>query len=120
MWKEAVLLLRDAQDVSTKGQEQHRGPDVVTFSAAVAACRNAGEWQQALSLMEVMNADFIVLEPAKLAIHLVFASFACRLEARTVVFAGCCHLHTLLLAGFSASRGWMRFCVLLRVSMLPS
>ena len=59
MWKEAVFLLRDAQEVSRstgsrgKGPGQHRGPDVVTFSAAVAACRNGGEWQQALSLMEV-------------------------------------------------------------------
>lgn len=43
-----MYLLRDAQKVSP-------GVDVVTFSAAVAACRNGGEWQQALSLMEVLS-----------------------------------------------------------------
>lgn len=46
MWKDAVRLLRDAQSVSA-------GVDVVSFSAAVAACRNGGEWQQALALTEV-------------------------------------------------------------------
>lgn len=51
MWEEAVLLLRDAQKVSTGGRRG--GPDVVTYSAAVAACRNGGEWRQALSIMEV-------------------------------------------------------------------
>lgn len=46
MWKDAVRLLRDAQSGSA-------GVDVVTFSAAVAACRNGGEWREALALMEV-------------------------------------------------------------------
>lgn len=52
-WEDAVFLLRDAQRVSSPGQRQ--GVDVVTFSAAVAACRDGGEWRQALALMEVEN-----------------------------------------------------------------
>lgn len=42
-------MLRDAQ----AAPPARRGVDVVTYSAAIAACRNAGEWKQALSLMEV-------------------------------------------------------------------
>ncbi|CAM9221077.1 unnamed protein product [Ectocarpus fasciculatus] len=53
-WEDAVFLLRDAQRVSSPGQR--RGVDVVTFSAAVAACRDGGEWRQALALMEEMQA----------------------------------------------------------------
>lgn len=50
LWQEAVFLLGDAKAAISRGG---READVVTYSAAVAACRNAGEWQQALSLTEV-------------------------------------------------------------------
>lgn len=42
-------MLRDA----LAAPPARRGVDVVTYSAAIAACRNGGEWKQALSLMEV-------------------------------------------------------------------
>lgn len=43
-------MLRDAQKASAPGVV-----DVVTYSAAVTACRASGEWQQALELLEVSD-----------------------------------------------------------------
>lgn len=56
LWKEAVFLLRDAQ----AAPRARRGVDVVTYSAAIAACRNGGEWKQALSLMEVTGTGLVL------------------------------------------------------------
>jgi pentatricopeptide repeat protein len=45
----------DALDVFNLMLEKDIKPDSHTFSAAIAACGNAGEWQKALSLFEMME-----------------------------------------------------------------
>lgn len=51
-WVEALGLL-DLMD--------HYGavPDVVTFGAAISACAKGGQWQKALTLLDVAQVDYI-------------------------------------------------------------
>ncbi len=80
MWEEAVLLLRDAQKVSPGGRRG--GADVVTYSAAMAACRKGGEWRQALSIMEVrvrsVSEAQSLLSAGEGVSSVEFALFCCR------------------------------------------
>ncbi|CAM9172475.1 unnamed protein product [Scytosiphon promiscuus] len=65
-WERAVGLLRDMEaEAGEKKDGDARGgggagsgfsgPDRVSFNAAINACSNAGEWQQAVSLLEEMR-----------------------------------------------------------------
>lgn len=63
-WERAVGLLRDMEaeagerrevDGGGGGDDGFSGPDRVSFNAAINACSNAGEWQQAVSLLAEMQ-----------------------------------------------------------------
>ncbi|CAB1098432.1 unnamed protein product [Ectocarpus sp. CCAP 1310/34] len=63
-WERALGLLRDMEaEAGERGREPgsggsgggFAGPNRVSFNAAINACSNAGEWQQAVSLLEEMR-----------------------------------------------------------------
>lgn len=47
----------DAEDVPAKSPAPHTvvRPDVFSYSAAITACGNCGEWRRALALLRVMR-----------------------------------------------------------------
>lgn len=67
-WKKALGLLRQMGDEAASSEGNGLGtpesaaaaahdiaPDVVSYNAAIKACSDAGEWQQAVSLLEEME-----------------------------------------------------------------